>query len=144
MHRLYSKDQNAETHEIMKLANRNCNKIIAQAKRDHWIAFSDSVSAGKVDLGSAWKTRKMKQQYVAPDSNLQEGSRVYTTDRAKADAFSWKPLLKPVTLTASLRTCDSSDGRWRLLSRTRCWMTVWRLTLTPPHPNLHRAKTSFG
>ncbi|MCB4763867.1 MAG: hypothetical protein LGB78_08220, partial [Sulfurovum sp.] len=32
MYRHYSKDQNAETHERMKAANRDCNKIIAQAK----------------------------------------------------------------------------------------------------------------
>ena len=35
MYKLYSEDQNAETHERMKAANRNCNKIIAQAKKDH-------------------------------------------------------------------------------------------------------------
>ena len=55
MYRHYSKDQNAETHERMKAANRDCNKIIAQAKKDHWIAFADSTSAGKADLGSVWK-----------------------------------------------------------------------------------------
>ena len=88
MYRLYSKDQNAETHERMKSANRDCNKIIAQAKREHWLAFSDPVSAGEADLGSVWKKiRKMKQRYVAPDSDLQQGSRVYTTDQAKTDAF---------------------------------------------------------
>ena len=39
MYRHYSKDQNAETHARMKAANRDCNKIIAQAKKDHWIAI---------------------------------------------------------------------------------------------------------
>ena len=72
MYRHYSKDQNAETHERMKAANRDCNKIIAQAKKDHWIAFADSVSAGKADLGSVWKKiRRMKQQCVVPDSDRQ-------------------------------------------------------------------------
>ena len=47
MYKHYSKDQNAETHERMKAANRDCNKIIAQAKKDHWIAFADSISAGR-------------------------------------------------------------------------------------------------
>ena len=71
MYRHYSKDQNAETHERMKAANRDCNKIIAQAKKDHWIAFADSISAGKADLGSVWKKiRRMKQQCVVPDSDL--------------------------------------------------------------------------
>ena len=64
-------------------ANRNCNKIIAQAKKDH----SDCVSAGKSDLGSVWKKiRRMKQQCVAPDSHLQHGSTKYTTAQAKSDA----------------------------------------------------------
>ncbi|MCB4773549.1 MAG: reverse transcriptase family protein, partial [Sulfurovum sp.] len=72
----------------MKLANRNCNKVTAQAKKDYWLAFSDSVSAGKTDLGSVWKKiKKMKQQYVAPNFDLHRGNRVYTTDQAKADAF---------------------------------------------------------
>ena len=87
MYRHYSKDQNAETHVRMKAANRDCNKIIAQAKKDHWIAFSDSTSAGKSDLGSVWKKiRRMKQQCVVPDSDLQHGSTKYTTAQAKADA----------------------------------------------------------
>ena len=130
MYRLYSKDQNAESHERMKSANRNCNKIIARAERDHWLASLDSVSAGKADLGSVWKKmRKMKRQYVAPDSDLQRGSRVYTTDQAKADV-SWKPALKPVAPTVSPRTCDSSDVRWMLLSRSRRRTIVWRAT---PH-----------
>ena len=88
MHRHYSKDQNAETHERMKAANRDCNKIIAQAKKDNWIAFADSISAGKADLGSVWKKiRRMKQQCVVPDSDLQHGSTKYTTAQSKADAL---------------------------------------------------------
>ena len=88
MYRHYSKDQNAETHERMKAANRDCNKIIAQAKKDHWIAFADSISAGKADLGSVWKKiRRMKQQCVVPDSDLQHGSTKYTTVQSKADAL---------------------------------------------------------
>ncbi len=88
MYRHYSKDQNAETHERMKAANRDCNKIIAQAKKDHWIAFADSISAGKADLGSVWKKiRRMKQQCVVPDSDLQHGSTKYTTAQSKADAL---------------------------------------------------------
>ena len=88
MYRHYSKDQNAETHERMKAANRDYNKIIAQAKKDHWIAFADSISAGKADLGSVWKKiRRMKQQCVVPDSDLQHGSTKYTTAQSKADAL---------------------------------------------------------
>ena len=88
MYRHYSKDQNAETHERMKAANRDCNKIIAQAKKDHWIAFADSISDGKADLGSVWKKiRRMKQQCVVPDSDLQHGSTKYTTAQSKADAL---------------------------------------------------------
>ena len=88
MYRHYSKDQNAETHERMKAAKRDCNKIIAQAKKDHWIAFADSISAGKADLGSVWKMiRRMKQQCVVPDSDLQHGSTKYTTAQSKADAL---------------------------------------------------------
>ena len=88
MYRHYSKDQNTETHERMKAANRDCNKIIAQAKKDHWIAFADSISAGKADLGSVWKKiRRMKQQCVVPDSDLQHGSTKYTTAQSKADAL---------------------------------------------------------
>ena len=72
----------------MKAANRDCNKIIAQAKKDHWIAFADSTSAGKADLGSVWKKiRRMKQQCVVPDSDLQHGSTKYTTAQSKADAL---------------------------------------------------------
>ena len=72
----------------MKAANRDCNKIIAQAKKDHWIAFADSISAGKVDLGSVWKKiRRMKQQCVVPDFDLQHGSTKYTTAQSKADAL---------------------------------------------------------
>ena len=88
MYKLYSKDQNAETHERMKAANRDCNKIIAQIKKDHWISFLDSTSAGKSDQGSVWKKiRRMKQQSIAPDSGLQHGSTKYTTAQAKADAL---------------------------------------------------------
>ena len=88
MYRHYSKDQNAETHERMKAANRDCSKIIAQAKKDHWIAFADSISAGKADLGSVWKKiRRMKQQCVVPGSDLQHGSTKYTTAQSKADAL---------------------------------------------------------
>ncbi|MCB4782005.1 MAG: hypothetical protein LGB70_04070, partial [Sulfurovum sp.] len=72
----------------MKAANRDCNKIIAQAKKDHWIAFADSISAGKADLGSVWKKiRRMKQQCVVPDCDLQHGSTKYTTAQSKADAL---------------------------------------------------------
>ena len=72
----------------MKLANRNCNKVTARAKRDYWLAFSDSVSAGKTDLGSVWKKiKKMKQQYVAPNFDLHKDNQIYTTDQAKEDAF---------------------------------------------------------
>ena len=88
MHRHCSKYQNAETHERMKAAKRDCNKIIAQAKKDHWIAFADSISAGKADLGSVRKKiRRIKQQCVVPDSDLQDGSRKYTTAQSKADAL---------------------------------------------------------
>ena len=88
MYRHQSKDQNAETHERMKAANRDCNKIIAQAKKDHWIAFADSISAGKAHLGSVWKkVRRIKQQCVVPDSDLQHGSIKYTTAQSKADAL---------------------------------------------------------
>ena len=84
MYKLYSKDQNAETRERMKAAIRDCNKMIAQAKKDHWIAFSDSISSGKSDLGSVWeKIRRMKQQCIAPDSDLQHGSTKYTTAQSK-------------------------------------------------------------
>ncbi len=88
MYKIYSKNQTSETHEEMKLANKNCNKIIAQAKKDHWLAFSESISADKSDLGSVWKKiKKMKQQYAAPNFDLHRGSQVFTTDQAKADAF---------------------------------------------------------
>ena len=88
LYKIYWRNQTAETHAEMKLANRNCNKVTARAKRDYWLAFSDSVSAGKTDLGSVWKKiKKMKQQYVAPNFDLHKDNRVYTTDQAKADAF---------------------------------------------------------
>ena len=96
----------------MKAANRDCNKIIAQAKKDHWIAFADSISAGKADLGSVWKKiRRMKQQCVVPDSDLQHGSTKYTTAQSKADALAKAfaqfprggntPLSSPSTNTAN-------------------------------------------
>ena len=55
LYKICCRNQTAETHEKMKLANRNCNKITARAKKDCWLALSDSVSAGKTDLGSVWK-----------------------------------------------------------------------------------------
>ena len=114
----------------MKAANRDCNKIIAQAKKDHWIAFADSISAGKADLGSMWKKiKRMKQQCVVPDSDLQHGSTKYTTAQSKADALA-KAFAEASDTTVSRRTGNNSDERWRLLSRTRCHMIVWRLT---PH-----------
>ena len=88
LYKIYCRNQTTETHEDMKLANRNCNKVTARAKRDYWLAFSDSVSAGKTDLGSVWKKiKKMRQQYVAPNFDLHKDNQVYTTDQVKADAF---------------------------------------------------------
>ena len=130
MYRHYSKDQNAETHERMKAANRDCNKIIAQAKKDHWIAFADSISAGKADLGSVWKKiRRMKQQCVVPDSDLQHGSTKYTTAQSKADALV-KAFAEASDTDSLPADRNNSDERWRLPSRTRCQMTVWQST---PH-----------
>ena len=103
MYRHYSKDQNAETHERMKAANRDCNKIIAQAKKDHWIAFAGSISAGKADLGSVWKKiRRMKQQCVVPDSDLQHGSTKYTT----CCGISLRPVTPTVSRQATIPTRD--------------------------------------
>ena len=130
MYRHYSKDQNAETHERMKAANRDCNKIIAQAKKDHWIAFTDSISAGKADLGSVWKKiRRMKQQCVVPDSDLQHGSTKYTTAQSKADALA-KAFAEASDTDSLHLTGNNSNEIWWLPSCTRCQMTVWRLT---PH-----------
>ena len=62
-YRFYCRNQNAETHEEVKAANRNCNKTLAQAKKDHWMSFADSVSTDKRDLGAVWrKIKKMKGQ----------------------------------------------------------------------------------
>ena len=87
-YRFYCRIQNAETHEEMKAANRNCNRTLAQAKKDHWMSFADSVSTDKQDLGAVWrKIKKMKGQVVAPEYDLRQGDSVYSTDQAKADAF---------------------------------------------------------
>ena len=43
-YRFYYRNQNAEMHEEMKVANRNCNRTPSQAKKDHWMSFADSVS----------------------------------------------------------------------------------------------------
>ena len=87
-YRFYCRIQNAETHEEMKAANRNCNRTLAQAKKDHWMSFADSVSTDKQDLGAVWrKIKKMKGQVVAPEYDLRQGDSVYGTDQAKADAF---------------------------------------------------------
>ena len=87
-YRFYCRNQNAETHEEMKAANRNCNRSLAQAKKDHWMSFADSVSTDKRDLGAVWRTiKKMKGQAVAPEYDLRQGDSVYSTEQAKADAF---------------------------------------------------------
>ena len=87
-YRFYCRNQNAETHEEMKAANRNCNRTLAQTKKDHWMSFADSVSTDKRDLGAVWrKIKKMKGQVVAPEYDLRQGDSVYSTDQAKADAF---------------------------------------------------------
>ena len=39
LYKIYCRNQTAETHKEMKVANRNCNKVTAQAKRDYWLAF---------------------------------------------------------------------------------------------------------
>ena len=129
MYRHYSKDQNAETHERMKAANRDCNKIIAQAKKDHWIAFADSISAGKADLGSVWKIRRMKQPCVVPDADLQHGSTKYTTAQSKADALA--------KAFAEASDTDSLPADRQQIQR--------EMEATFTHPtDLHRAKTSLG
>ena len=130
MYRHYSKDQNAETHEGMKAANRDCNKIIAQAKKDPWIAFADSISAGKADLGSMWKKiRRMKQQCVVPDSDLQHGSTKYTTTQSKADA-----LAKAFAEASDTDSLPADRQQFRREMEATFMhpvqMTVWRLT---PH-----------
>ena len=76
----YSKKITSETHEQLKSANKDCNKIIAQAKKTYWLAFSEFISANKSDLGFVWK--RMKKKF-----DLHRGSQVSTTDQAKADAF---------------------------------------------------------
>ena len=87
-YRFYCRIQNAETHEEMKAANRNCNRTLAQAKKDHWMSFTESVSTDQQDLGAVWrKIKKMKGQVVAPEYDLRQGDSVYSTDQAKADAF---------------------------------------------------------
>ena len=57
----------------MKAANQNCNRVLAQAKKDHWMTFADSVSTDK--------------QVAAPEYKLRQGNSVYSTDQVKADAF---------------------------------------------------------
>ena len=135
MYRHYSKDQNAETHEEMKAANRDCNKIIAQAKKDPWIAFADSISAGKADLGSMWKKiRRMKQQCVVPDSDLQHGSTKYTTTQSKADA-----LAKAFAEASDTDSLPADRQQFRREMEATFMhpvqMTVWRLTPHWPAPS---------
>ena len=93
-----------------------------------WIAFADSILAGKADLGSVWKkVRRIKQQFLILTCNTAAQS----TPRPKAKrTLSRKVSLRPVTPTVSRWTVNNSDERWRLPSRTWCQMTVWRLT---PH-----------
>ena len=87
-YRFYCRNLNAETHKEIKAANRNCNRTLAQAKKDHWMSFADSLSTDKRDLGAVWrKIKKTKGQVVAPEYDLWQGTSVYSTDQAKADAF---------------------------------------------------------
>ena len=78
-YRFYYRIQNAETHGEMKAANRNCNRTLAQAKKDHWMSFADSVSTDKQDLGAVWrKIKKMKGKVVVPEYDLRQGDSVYS------------------------------------------------------------------
>ena len=70
-YRFYCRNQNAETPEEMKAANRNCNRTLAQAEKDDWMSFADSESTNKRDLGAMWKKiKKIKGQVVAPEYDL--------------------------------------------------------------------------
>ena len=87
-YRFYCRNQNAQTHKEMKAAKQNCNRSLAQAKKDPWMTFTDSVSTDKQDLGAVWrKIKKMKEQVVAPEYKLRQGNSIYSTDQIKADAF---------------------------------------------------------
>ena len=114
----YCRNQNAETHEEMKAANRNCNRTLAQAKKDHWMSFADSVSTDKRDLCAVWrKIKKMKGQ--VPEYDLRQGDSVYSTDQAKADAF------------AEASDCDSlpADMLQRLREMEATTLTQSRTTV---------------
>ena len=134
-YRFYCRIQNAETHEDMKAANRNCNRTLAQAKKDHWMSFAESVLTDKQDLGAVWrKIKKMKGQVVAPEYDLRQGDSVYSTDQAKADAFA-EAFAEASDCDSSLRTCADAVVIWRPTTVTRSPTTVWRLTPLWLSPN---------
>jgi len=85
--RRYRRDPCPFTFQRRIEAERECKQTIARAKRDHWRKFADDLEE-RADLSDVYKhIKRMKQQYVRPDSKLRDGDTVYDTAEEKANAF---------------------------------------------------------
>ena len=84
----YIKTRKPDAHEEMKKANIESNKIIAQAKQDHWASFCKTEVSSHNDVPKVWqKLHEMKKGIKLPQYPIKFGNNKFPSNAEKAEAF---------------------------------------------------------
>lgn len=83
----WKKTRNKENHLLMTESVAISNKTNAEAKKQHWSNYVDTLN-DQSNLGNVYdKMKKMKSQFKLPDYDLNEDGKTYSTVEEKAGAF---------------------------------------------------------
>ena len=84
----YIRNRTAENHVQMKKAKIDCNRIIAQAKRQYWSSFCVTEISSHKDIQKVWKKfHEMKQGPTLPQCPIKVENNKFPTLFEKAEAF---------------------------------------------------------
>ena len=85
----YVQHKSPENHTKMKKANLNCNKIIAQAKKDYWSNFCSSAVYTHSDLAKVWdKIKELKNGTCLPSCPIiTDSHNSVLSDKDKSEIF---------------------------------------------------------
>ena len=109
--RLYRRYSTPATHADMIKKKSTSNRLIAQAKKQYWLNYTETLN-GQTKLGEIYKKiKKIKQQYVQPDPVMSSGDRHLITNAEKAEAFA--------TTFAAASSIETLPEKTRLLRETR-------------------------
>ena len=89
-YKIYIKDKikQPERHDDYKKAKINCNRVIAQAKRQFWSLFCDNEVSNHKDLSKVWKKlNEMKQGINLPQCSIKVDDNQFPSNSEKAETF---------------------------------------------------------